>query len=66
MTTDTLSIVHSIIYLYLKTLIFNIFLFVLTESLDFWIEQKRRGIWFRVYTSESEWVPALVRVSLFV
>lgn len=34
----------------------------ITESLDYWINQKRRGIWFRVHKEESAWVPILIEV----
>lgn len=29
------------------------------ESLDFWIANKNRAIWFRVYKEQADWVPVL-------
>ncbi|KAH8396382.1 hypothetical protein KR222_009532, partial [Zaprionus bogoriensis] len=31
----------------------------LQKSLDFWIAQKKRAIWFRVYKEQADWVPHL-------
>lgn len=32
-----------------------------SESLEHWIEQKRRAIWFKVYREQSTWIPTLVK-----
>ncbi|CAG9806887.1 unnamed protein product [Chironomus riparius] len=33
----------------------------LAKSLEHWIEQKRRAIWFKVYREQSTWIPSLVK-----
>lgn len=38
----------------------KIYLFIL-ESLQFWTEEKRRAIWFRVHRNQASWLPALAR-----
>ncbi|CAO1426972.1 unnamed protein product [Diamesa serratosioi] len=34
---------------------------MLTKSLEFWIDQKRRAIWFRVHHKDAAWVPVLAK-----
>lgn len=38
----------------------NVFSQRLEASLQHWLKEERRTIWFRVYLSHSEWVPTLV------
>lgn len=37
--------------------------FIVLGSLDYWISNKKRGIWFKVNLQESSWVPYLAKVS---
>lgn len=40
--------------------------FFFSESLEFWIANKYRGIWFYILTEHAEWVPLLAQVRHFV
>lgn len=43
----------------LTCLLLNTFL----DSLELWKNLKKRGVWFRVHTNQSDWVPILVKVT---
>lgn len=38
-----------------------IFLFFFVESLDYWTQEKRRAIWFKVSRTQAGWLPALAK-----
>jgi hypothetical protein len=38
---------------------------VLDKSLNYWTENKKRGIWFKVRHKNADWVPILAKVSEF-
>lgn len=39
----------------------NSFEETLLDSLDHWMEHKKRGIWFKVYLNQTNWVPILAK-----
>lgn len=39
----------------------NLLIIISIESLDTWIEQKRRAIWFKVHRDQATWVPVLAK-----
>lgn len=38
-----------------------IFIHLIVESLNYWTEEKRRAIWFRVHRNQASWLPSLAK-----
>lgn len=37
----------------------------LTKSIDHWVQQKKRAIWFKIHHAQADWVPILAKNNFF-